>query len=517
MQRITLDLNTNLYEMLKVIQDSSDTDIVLEMPKGFLLFENWLNLRIVQEKAKKWNKNLQFITQDPYGLNIIKTLNETNQNLSFYGKNLFEGQNQGSNPVKNAKAAIGLNLKKLFTLLSFVKLFKLKKSKKLAFLIFIVFALFVGGLFFYLQNFSRAQVVIFFDKEILTKSAQIRVGEGLKLDVNEKTLPGLKVSKNVEKTLEVPSTGYKLKGEKAQGSVTFYNSTQDEITLEKGAQITAKEKDKTFVFALKEKVVVPARTDSPPPDTTIIKGTAKGEVLAFDIGEAYNLKKDTEFSVKGYSKSDLVGLSNEDFKGGYSKQVVIVSSADVSKLEKELSLPVSLYSKDQIEGLVPVGYVLIPDSLEIKNKKITLNANVGDEKEKLSGSIIAQIDGLTYLKSDLEKLIVEMSKNLVPPGFEFFSFSQDMEIEVLGNTSRTVLNSSQADLQVTFRFFISPKISKDDIFNGIAGKSVEDAKSFIESINGVSQAQVTLHSKTPFFSKIPKKKNLVEIELKVKE
>lgn len=520
MQRISLDINTNLYEILKMIQESADYDIVLEMPQGFLLFENGLNLKIIQEKAKKWNKNLRFATNDIFGANLIKMLNDSNFGTTGFGSEQIKDESikiSQQEPKFSKSRFFKGKILSVFGLvkLSLGKLFKFKKSKKLLFLPAVFVVVLCGVAFFYLQNTSKAKVVIFFDKEVLTKSAQIKVGENIKTDPKEKTLLGIKVSKNIESTLDVSTTGTKLKGEKAEGKVTFYNSTQSEIVLEKGTQITAKEKDKNLVFVLNEKVVVPARTDTPPPDTTIIKGTAQGEVTALDIGDVYNLKKDTEFSVKGYKKSDLVGLSSEDFKGGFSKQVAVVSSLDVNKLEKELSFLVSSSSKEQLKNLAPAGYVLIPDSVEVKNKKITLNANVGDEKEKLSGSIAAQVDGLAYSKSELEELIVEISKGLVPPGFEFLSFSEDIEVEVLGNTSGSVLNSSQADLQVTFRFFIFPKIDKDQIFQGVAGKSVEEAQKFIESINGVNKAQVILHNKLPIFNKIPKKDSLVEIEIKV--
>ncbi len=275
--------------------------------------------------------------------------------------------------------------------------------------------------------------------------------------------------------------------------------------------------DTSYIFTTDAEVKVPARTDSPPPDTTIIKGTADVAVTAENIGESYNLKKEREFSVKGYKSSQLTGSNAEDFKGGSSREVRIVTQEDLTRLERELSAYIDQNATDAVKNAVVPGFVLVDKSQRVSGKSIVHNNKAGDEKTKLSASITAQVEGLTYSGVELNGFMEKLSASLVAPGFEFYSYSKDLQVEVLGNTDNTVLSPTEADLQVTFRFFIVPKIEKTKVFESVSGKNPQEALEILKKINGVESVDLRVYPNFPFFKNIPTRESAVEITTKVQE
>lgn len=510
MQRVSLEIYTSAYEAVKILSSITDQKVELEIPKGSVLFDNILNLKLILRAAKKLGKTIDFVTEDPFGLNLIKILKgeteertaKANETTEVNVKSLDVTPKTSGFSVKFPKFAlprIEFNFKKtLFSVSAFL-----------------VLAIVVG--FLYLQTKHKAQIVLVFSPQKSVKSVQVKVGDGLKTDIEKKTLVGVKVSRTLEHNAEVATTGTKLEGEKAKGKVTLYNSTEEDITLKKGTKITYKNNDVSYVFTTDSEVTVPARTDSPPPETTIIKGTAEVSVTAESIGEAYNLKKEKEFSVSGYKSTQLTASNAEDFKGGSSREVRIVAQVDIAKLEQELNAYIEQSALDTLRSAVPIGFSLVEKSHKVTGKNIIHKNKVGDETTKASASITAQVEGLTYSKADLNNFMEKLSLGLVPPGFEFYSYSKDLQVEVLGNTENTVLSSTEADLQVTFRFFVVPKIDKSKLLENIAGKNPQEAYDYLKKINGVESVELRVAPNFVLFNKIPTRESAVEITTKVQE
>ncbi len=529
MQRISLEIYTTAYEAIKILESVADHKVELELPAGSVLLDNILNLKLIAEGAKKTGKSVDFVTADPFGQNLIKILRgETDQVVvreneavgvgggASFGAGGAVGGAVGSGTI--AVASNSLKNKGVGLKLPSISLPKFKVAlnlRKLGLLLPIILLLGVGLGFLYLSRMHKAKIVLHFSAQPLTKSVTVKVGDGLKTDLDKKVLGGLKISRSLEHSLELASTGTKLEGEKAKGKVTLYNSTEEDIALKKGSQITYKKDDTSYNFFTDAEVKIPARTDSPPPDTTITKGTVEVSVTGENIGDAYNLKKERDFSVKGYKSSELVGSNSADFKGGSSKEVKIVTQADLTKLEQDLTAYILTNPSEGLTTAVPNGFNFVTKSEKITSKNVVQNNKVGEEKDKLSGSITAQVEGLAYSKTELADFMGKISQNLVPPGFEFYSYNKDITVEVLGNTETTVLSPTEADLQVTFRFFISPKIDKEKVFDSIAGLPPTEASDVLKSINGVENVELTVTPGFPLFRNVPTKSSAVEIETKI--
>lgn len=508
MQRVNLEIYTTAYEAIKILESVADHKVELEIPVGSVLLDNILNLRLIAEGAKKFGKSVDFVTGDPFGQNLIKILRGESDQVVVREE---ETSPPGVilSPAKTDKPKIiipPLNLPS-FQVGHIVK--------KLGLIVPIFLILGLGFGFLYLSRMHKAKVVLYFTPQNLTKSVTVKVGDGMKTDLDKKVLAGLKVTRTLDHSAEIASTGTKLEGEKAKGKVTLYNSTEEEITLKKNTALTYKNDDNSYVFTTDAEVKIPARKDSPPPDTTITKGTTEVAVTAENIGDVYNLKKEREFSVKGYKSSQLTASNAAEFKGGSSKEIKIVIQADITKLEQELTNYIATNPSDTLKNAMATGYSFVDKSEKIASKNIIVNNKVDDEKAMLSGTITAQVEGLTYSKTELADFMGKLSQNLVPPGFEFYSYNKDITVEVLGNTENTVLSPTEADLQVTFRFFIVPKIDKKGVFESIAGKSPDEAANTLKDINGVENAELSITPGFPLFKNVPTRESAVEIETKV--
>lgn len=499
MQRVSLEIYTSALEAVKIITDVMDHKVELAIPAGSVLLDNILNLKIILEQAKKVGKEVDFVTEDEFGKNLLDILRGERDEV-VVGEPVVDSKPAMKFPAVHLPSirfpVIGVNF------------------KKLGLVIPLAILLMVGLGFLSLSRQRKAEVILYFSPQVLTKSVGIKVGDGLKTDLDKKVLAGLKISGSVDYSLTATSTGIELEGERAKGKVTLYNSILEAVTIKKGTQLTYKNKDSSYVFTTQTEVTIPAGTDTL---TIITKGTAEVSVTADAIGSAYNIKKDKELSVKGYKSSELTASSAEDFKGGLSKEIKVVTQADLTKLEQDLTANVLKTPADALKTRVPAGYALIDKSEKVVSKSVALNNKVGDRKDELNGSITAQIEGLAYSQSELIDFMGKISKNVVPQGFEFYSYNKELQVDILGNTEKTILSPTEADLQVTFKFNIAPKIDRQKVFEKIAGLSVVDAVAELDKISDITRSELKLKPGFLFFKKVPAKASAVDIQIKIEE
>ena len=74
MTKIELQQTDNVLSVINKIKEMPDLNIELEIPEESVLFENILNLRLIQQQADKIEKSVTFTTQDEYGNVLIDIL-----------------------------------------------------------------------------------------------------------------------------------------------------------------------------------------------------------------------------------------------------------------------------------------------------------------------------------------------------------------------------------------------------------------------------------------------------------
>ena len=87
------------------------------------------------------------------------------------------------------------------------------------------------------------------------------------------------------------------------------------------------------------------------------------------------------------------------------------------------------------------------------------------------------------------------------------------EINVLGNSVNSVVNSKEADIQITLRSIIIPDIKEDNVRESLSGKTEEEARKIIESLKNIEYYEMSISPRVPFFSKVPKNTDRINVEL----
>ena len=74
MEKITIDINDDVMDTLKKIRELGVSNLIVEVPKNSVLFENALNLKLIRKELEKSGKSVEFETEDEVGKNLIELL-----------------------------------------------------------------------------------------------------------------------------------------------------------------------------------------------------------------------------------------------------------------------------------------------------------------------------------------------------------------------------------------------------------------------------------------------------------
>lgn len=510
MIKLYLQPTDNVVTTINKIRSIADLNIELTIPKESVLFENSLNLKLIQHEADKMEKSIEFVTNDEIGNNLISS-------LMGGGSEAYVEEENLNAEVREEKT----RKKSSFPFITFPKigglvfLRGLLGNKRSLFVPIFIMLVLLASFFWYGSKAPRASAKISVHSQALTKSVTVKVKADSSTDVKTKILRGTIISTNIEATLEKATTGTKTVGEKAEGEITIYNKTSSEVKLDKGDKVVYEGKSTDLNYYLKEDIDVPAKTPTSDPNVDI-NGEATISIIAADIGDSYNIDKERALTVSGYKKGDVAAETKEDIGGGKSEEVKIVTADDRTNLSNELKTSSTQKGEDDIKNKLGSGQKLVLGSTQVQITKESFTKNVGDESDKISLTQLVNGEGLTYMDSELNRFIDEYVKDVIPQNFVLSEKDREVKVEVLGNSTSSVLTSKEADIQVTLKTFVVPDINEDKMKEELQGKSVAEAQSILGSIKNVNSYEFHLSPVIPFFRNVPKDFSRIEITI-VKE
>lgn len=506
MTKIEIELHEDVISVLHKIKEINDTGIELVVPEGAVLFDNILNLKLLQKWSDQEEKVINFQTDDMNGQNMLMSLEEEE-------KSPEEITAEGASSIEEKVPAQKLSMPKVSLSLPVIKF---KKGK---FLIILLIVLAFLGLVGYLaydhySNQPVADIKIIVNSDPLTRSLEIKVINGQESSAEEKILKGLTMEASLEDEITVETTGEKIVGEKAKGEITIYNKTIEEKEFKEGTDIFyTDDDDDEYVYELTEDVTVPAREDPEEPEDPIVPGSANVEVEATEIGNDYNIDEGEDLEVEDQEESDFVAEVNEDIDGGKEETIMIVSQEDIDSAIDALAENSEENALRALDMKITGDQKLIKGSESVAVVKEIFSHKLDDETEELTLAQTFTAKALTYNLNDLNNLVEELTEDLIPEGFEISTKERSVNVEVLGNTETTVLNSNEADLQVTLKTFVVPKISEDAIKQDIMGMDVGDAQKYLGSIRNIKTYELNLKPNIPLFDYIPKDESRIIINL----
>ncbi len=516
MTKIELEIHDDVISTLYKIRDINDTGIELDIPEGSVLFENVLNLKLLEKEADEMGKVLHFKTYDEAGLNLITAINDEGSTTSSEDGGIIEYRENTSSIGTNSPSRVPMALPRVSLPKISIPSIQIPniRGKGLYVVIATILLLVIGGGVVFASNAPKAQVKIIVSPQTLTKSVPVKVKNGATTSNGTKLLRGFNIDVETTETQSIPTTGEKTIGEKAEGEVKIFNFTSTDTELKKGTELEYKD----YKFVLKEGVTVSAQTvDTTTTPPTSTPGTVEAKVTAFDIGENYNISKDKSLDVGDYKTSEIVATSTADFKGGESKKVKVVAPADITSLSSKVLTANQENGQKALTGKLGKNQKLINGSTKTTLITETYTAKDGEEKDELELTQTIKTYGLVYATDEMDSLMNELIKTMVPEGYVLSTEDRKIEAEVLGNSDTSILNSEEADLQVTLKTFVIPEIKEDQVKKDLAGKSPAEAEKVLGGIRNIKTYSLDINPSIPFMKKVPNNLERISVEIETEK
>jgi hypothetical protein len=380
---------------------------------------------------------------------------------------------------------------------------KVKKGKK-TFFIFLISAVLIFGIWL---SFAISKVKIEIWPRIKTLSFQEEISldkdiQGFNLD--KKVLQAQILSAEDSFSDEFLATGKTKKEEKAQGVVRIFNNYTSDQVLVQNTRLQAPlekfkpplEKGENPWFRTLEKVIVPA------------KGYVDVKVIADAPGEKYNIEP-SNFSIPGLLGTPqytlIYGKSFEPMKGGMIKEISKITKEDIETAGKKLEERSIEEMKNILKNKAIPELEFLPELVKVEILDRKPLAKEGEEKEKFSFQIKAKGTILTFKKSEIKDLLLNLATLQLKKDAEILKESLDYNLKVKDFD----LEKGKAILSVECSVKFYDKIDLEKLKNSLSGRSLEEVKSFLEKEENIQKIKIKAF---PFWvNKIPQ--NLKKLEI----
>ncbi len=379
-------------------------------------------------------------------------------------------------------------------------------KKKVIFAIIGVLILIVGiaGYSAWQWFVPKATVTISVVPKMIDKSETVTVSTtGTEINAEKSVIPGKKIEKTVsgEKTATV--SGTKKVGDPARGTVTLYNKSLSAKTLEKGSVFTFG----SLSFTLDAEVTIASASES---IGSITFGKANGALTASAIGPESNISANSEFVSKEYGGNVVIARNEQALSGGTSRNVTVVTSADMNKLVAALTTELSTKAKEDIASDSSGGLTLIDSTIEIsKDVSKTFDKELDQEAKNITGKVTITVTGIAYNPDDIKTLLRKKVNADVPKGYVVNETRESMDIG-----TPKVAKDETITIAASIHSAALPVVDAGDTARKISGKSTDDIKAVLKDIPGISNVSVLI-GKSSSSGKLPKNPANITIKIAV--
>ena len=300
-------------------------------------------------------------------------------------------------------------------------------------------------------------------------------------------------------TIEFDATGTKDVGEKAKGTMTVSRTSVSSTALSVPAGTAFSAGGLTFTST--QSVTLDGTTIGP---GGIVQDSATVNVQAQESGDSYNLSsRSYQASVGGIS------AQGSTMSGGTSKQAKVPTDADVERARGDILGRSTDEMKQTLAAKFSKGEKIIDSSFTVERAAAVSSPAVGAEASNGKATLsiettytmfgVAKSDLDDYLDAGIEDQILDDTNQRV--------FENGHDSATFSNFQREGANFT-AGLSATGQ--IGPKLDEADIKELVKGKIYGEAKSALESIEGVQDVDV----KFPYFwvRTIPEDTNKITVE-----
>ncbi len=306
------------------------------------------------------------------------------------------------------------------------------------------------------------------------------------LDSAARTLPAESLEVSVTGDKSLSTTGSKLVGDKSTGSVSISNTLDSSRSLPAGTVLTS---PSGLKFILDEDITIASASGSA---DNLIPGKATAKATSDSIGSQHNLAGGTIFRVSNFAITQISAKNDSAFSGGSSRQVKSVSKDDISSLRSQLTDSLKDQARQKLLEQIGEDKTVIAESISLLSVTEEFDRKLDETADNLSLKLTVKAQGLSLTKSDLQSLVEAHIQPQIPAGFSSIS-------EGSQNFSVKKVNKDSVVFTMSVSALLLPEMDRDGIIRNITGKFPSQAKSYLETLPGVSRIDILISPALPSF------------------
>lgn len=323
--------------------------------------------------------------------------------------------------------------------------------------------------------FTTTEVIVTLNKKPVAQDITITLDTSLEeTDAENLKIAADTVQKTMSSSSTMQTTGIKIVGEKAKGTVALYNKTDAVKKFEAGTNL----KYNDLLYTIDEDVTVASASSKQGGEDY---GRSDVAVTAAQIGADSNIAKDSALSVASYDTDTYEAfVVDDDLAGGSSREVRIVSQEDRTELLVDLRNELIESINEEFADESGDGTYILP-SKSVVDETATFDAEVEDEAEDLTLELEITVEAVSYSGGDLKPVAEEILTKEVPENYQL----ADADPQILSSPSETDLDNLESGAVVSIEANISsyalPVLSEDDIKQQVVGRPFEQVRTELPS------------------------------------
>ncbi|MCX6783962.1 MAG: hypothetical protein NT141_02745 [candidate division WWE3 bacterium] len=487
--------NDNFITLLKKIRANPDNTIEVVVKSGLPILDNVINLKLLTKEALDLGKSLEFKGTDPQSEALI-------------------GGIFGTELVVVAPVAAPELLKSKFDVKKIISSFNFKRFRPAKFGI-IFGAIVVAGILLviisgvFLTNLPRATVTLKFSTDSLAKSLVVNLSEAATaVDSAQAILPAQKIVIYATASAGAATTGTKIEGDYAKGTITVLNKTDHAKTFPKNTLISlVTTSNNNLAFNLDKEINVPARSvatvsATPQGETTTYEyGKVTATVTAQSYGDQFNIAGGSQLSVADESPNNFIAQNDNGFSGGKQNKVAVVAEVDQKKLLDTVTAQLVEAIKQKFTSAIPVGLISPSIGTDFAVVGQNFDKGLGEKADNLNLTATAVSTTYAFKEDNVKTLWKALMQALVPQNYTLSPEEKQIDMSLITDT----LETTHPQMIIKGTSAVVPKYVTADIQNSLAGQSLAYAKHYLELLPNIDSYKIDI---TPailnFGSRMPK-------------
>ncbi len=488
MQLLRIDPESSAETIRRLLPQTEDSRVVLELPEGWSELDNMARMRMIQRQAQILGIDVALVTRHSetrraatqVGIPVFK---QTERALhSRWKMNPLMPRLDPTNPGVGLpdephwnRAAIVERVNKPRAQrirqqrVDAAKRFRQPAPTWMRWVRSSIFGTFIGLVLavFILYILPAATVTLVPGQEALAVTAEIIADPSIDApDYEENRMPARLVEKNIDEFGTIATSGSRQKASvKAQGQVTFSNLTGQEVVIRRGTVVNTST-GTPVEFETLNQVVVPAGFGQ----------RADVAVEALEPGTDSNVLANTINTVSGVARLRVSVTNRNNTGGGGSQIVAIVSQADRDTLLESTTLKAKSVALETLQAELEPGEWMPPDSVQTFVIAQAFTHFNDEETNELGLNLRILARGAVIQEDQFDQVVLNMLQSQVPERgqlvAETLSFAREPDGTNIGNATR---------FSVTARGDYVIPVDPAEVRSLIAGKQPAEAIELIRN------------------------------------